>query len=218
MTETAQTIDKTSGYGFPSRAEALILWENGIRHRLAQPYGFPFEGEYRFHTKGVAAAAEKIAAYTPKMDSEKAYILGLLHDYGKRISEKQENRFHGQEGYEEMLKLGYPEIARVCLTHTFPVKNFRDSEFSYPDSWIKWVRKTLSTIEYDDYDYLICLCDKFFEGMAMVSIEKRVKGIVARYGLDASQEAVLVRQSAWLKEYFERKTGRDIYDILGIEE
>lgn len=85
--------------GFPSRKKAEEIWEQGIGYRLSSPYPYPLEKEYRFHTRGVAAAAEKIAARIPGMNGEKAYVLGLLHDYGKRIGEREENKFHGQEGY-----------------------------------------------------------------------------------------------------------------------
>ncbi len=214
MTEPAKNIEKY----YPDREEAYKLWEEGIQHRLSKEYGFPFEHEYRFHTQGVAKAAEKIALYVTGMDSEKAFILGLLHDYGKRIGEKIEGRFHGQEGYERMCELGYYDVAKVCLTHTFPDKNFSDDEFSYPKEWKVWSKQILNNLEYDDYDYLIALCDKFFEGMSMVSIEKRIAGIVKRYNLKETQRMLLYKQSNKLKEYFDKKTGCDIYKILGIEE
>lgn len=215
---TNETDLKKENITCPTRSEALKIWEKGICDRCQKPYGFPFEDEYRFHTLGVAKAAEAIAAHIEGMDCDKAYVLGLLHDYGKRISERTEGRFHGREGYEAMQEMGYPEVAKICLTHTFPNKNFSEDEFSYPQDWQDWSRKTLSELEYNDYDYLIALCDKFFEGMSMVSIAKRVKGIVQRYGLAPSQEKILIEGAMRLKEYFDRKTGCDIYDILGIEE
>lgn len=203
---------------YPTRSEALKLWEKGICDRCHKPYGFPFEDEYRFHTLGVAKAAEAIASHIPGMDCDKAYVLGLLHDYGKLISERAEGRFHGREGFEAMQELGYTEVAQICLTHTFPNKNFSDDEFSYPKDWQDWSRQVLEKVEYDDYDYLIALCDKFFEGMSMVSISKRIQGIVRRYGLAPEQEKILLDGSLRLKSYFDRKTGCDIYNILGIEE
>ena len=75
-----KTIEKNK---YPNREQALKIWEAGIIYRLSRPYGFTFENEYRFHTMGVASAAEKIARHVPNMDPEKAFVLGLLHDYGK---------------------------------------------------------------------------------------------------------------------------------------
>lgn len=203
---------------FPSRKKAEEIWEQGIGYRLSRPYPYPLEKEYRFHTRGVAAAAEKIAARIPGMDGEKAYVLGLLHDYGKRINEREENRFHGQEGYEQMMFLGYPDVAQICLTHTFPDKNFDRGQYSFPDEWIEWAREKLAGTIYTDYDYLIAFCDKLFEACEMVSIEKRIEAIVERYGLNADQRNLLYRESIGLKKYFDEKTGDDVYRILGIED
>ncbi|MBR1648392.1 MAG: HD domain-containing protein [Alphaproteobacteria bacterium] len=204
--------------GYPDRQEAFKIWEDGIAFRRDSQYGFDYENEYRFHTLGVAKAASKIASRIPGMDEEEAYILGLLHDYGKKINEKKEGIFHGRVGYEELLKMGYGEAAQICLTHTFPIKNFDDSEYSYPQDWKDWLHKALALIEYSDYDYLIALCDKFFEGLSMVSIEKRVAGIKKRYNLDDKQAETLLDESLRLKDYFDKKTGCDIYDILGIKD
>lgn len=147
----------------------------GYRISAIPPLPLPLEKEYRFHTRGVAAAAEKIAARIPGMNGEKAYVLGLLHDYGKRIGEREENKFHGQEGYEQMMFLGYPDVAQICLTHTFPDKNFDRGQYSFPDEWIEWAREKLAGTVYTDYDYLIAFCDKLFEACEMVSIEKELR-------------------------------------------
>lgn len=160
----------------------------------------------------------KIAALIPGMDGEKAYVLGLLHDYGKRIGEREENKFHGQEGYEQMMFLGYPDVAQICLTHTFPDKNFDRGQYSFPDEWIEWAREKLAGTVYTDYDYLIAFCDKLFEACEMVSIEKRIEAIVERYGLNADQRDLLYRESIGLKKYFDEKTGDDVYRILEIED
>ncbi len=211
-------INTTEQTGYPHKETALKIWEQGIIYRLSRPYGFTFENEYRFHTMGVASAAEKIARHIPSMNAEKAFVLGLLHDYGKRINERIENRFHGQEGYEQMMAMGYPDVAKICLTHTFFQPDFNDNEYTYPQEWKNWARKMLKNITYDDYDYLICLCDKFFEGLSIVSISNRVKGIVNRYRLGKIEEECLFNQSIELKKYFDKKTGQDIYQILNIED
>ena len=202
--------------GYPDIKTAIKLWEDGIIYRKSKPYGFAIEDEYRFHTKGVASAAQKIAENISYLDPEKAYILGLLHDYGKRISERDENYFHGREGYEQMNKLGFYEVAKICLTHTFFDKNIKYEDMSYPAEWLNWAKLKLQNIDYDDYDYLICLCDKFFEGLSIVSIEKRAEGIAKRYKTNTHQLTIFIEKSLQLKKYFEEKTGKDIYDLLQI--
>lgn len=202
---------------FPTREEAETLLEEGIAYRLSRPYPCTTEAEYRFHVHGVAEAAFKIAAHIKGMNPEKAYIMGLLHDYGKRIGEQMENRFHGIEGYCQMMKKGYPEIAQICLTHSFPIKDFEDDDFSWPKAWKDEVRQLLKNMVYSDYDLLIALCDKFFEAMSLVTLEERIEAICRRYQLNRRHKEALRHQSFWLKNYFDAKTGKDIYEILGLK-
>ncbi len=44
-------------------------------------------GPWREHSIVVAECAYKIAKKCPDMNAEKAYILGLLHDIGRRYTE-----------------------------------------------------------------------------------------------------------------------------------
>ena len=65
-----------------------------------------------------------IASRIDSIDGQKAYILGLLHDYGKMVRDADNKEyFHGLTGYHEMNRLGFDDVARVCLTHTFPDKD-----------------------------------------------------------------------------------------------
>ena len=69
--------------GYPNKAEALKIWQEGLDYRIKN-YDFPVADEYVFHTKGIAESCEKIAKLIPDVNTEKAYVLGLLHDYGKK--------------------------------------------------------------------------------------------------------------------------------------
>ena len=68
------------------------------------------------HSRNVAHCAKAIAAFVHDMDSEKAYVLGLLHDVGRRTGIGQLK--HVYFGWKYMLELGYPAVAKVCLTHS----------------------------------------------------------------------------------------------------
>ncbi|MBQ6935142.1 MAG: HD domain-containing protein, partial [Clostridia bacterium] len=68
------------------------------------------------HSYNVARLAEKIAEKSG-IDSEKAYILGLLHDIGRRNGDMQAR--HALEGYNYLTSIGFEDGARICLTHTF---------------------------------------------------------------------------------------------------
>ena len=74
-------------------------------------------GAWERHCENAAACAEKIAAACG-LDSEKAYVLGLLHDIGRKFLVRDLG--HIYYGYKYMLSLGYDQAARVCLTHSFP--------------------------------------------------------------------------------------------------
>ena len=202
----------------PSLQKAKQLWQEGIDFRLNQPYAWPTHKEYIFHTTGVAESAQKIAKKTPYLNPEKAYIIGLLHDYGKKYDEKLTGKFHGQTGYEELLKLGYDECARIRLTHSFPNKNFNNKYYaSYRPEWLSWAHQKLDEIEeYNDYDRLIQLCDMFFEGMSKVGFEERFAGIRKRYGLSKEQTAEQEEYAKKNKKYFDTLCGMDVYKILNI--
>lgn len=202
---------------FPTLDMAEQIFEGGILYRRSRPYHFDLEKEYRFHCHGVAKAAQILAEHIAGVDAQKAYIFGLLHDYGKRISQNMENRFHGIEGYYAMLELGYPEVARICLTHSFSQPNFRDDDYSLPKSWLDEARNLLKDVVYNDYDLLICFCDKLFEGLKMVTMEERIRGICGRYNLNRQQQKCLEDECRWLKKYFDYKAGVDVYQLLEIK-
>ena len=203
---------------WPDEITSEKLWHSVITERLSRYGTYVVKDEYVFHTRNVARFAQKLAEKIPDMDAEKAYTLGLLHDFGKRIDEAKENRFHGREGYEAMSEMGFNKIARICLTHTFHEKNFKDSDYNYSKEWLNWAHQKLSSLEYDDYDRLIQFCDMLTDGMKIVSIKGRVDGIQKRYGLSSDQASNLFSMVEKLKKYFDTRCGEDVYLILDIKE
>ncbi len=201
----------------PSRLEAEKIWENGIAYRQSHD-GWPvgLEKEYRFHTTGVARFSALLAE-SLGVNADKAYILGLLHDYGKRNNEFKSNIFHGLDGYHEMLRMDFDEVARICLTHTFRDKNFKNEDYSYPDQWLDESRKLLQQYNYDDYDLIVQYADLFFEGLNIVKIEDRIAGIAARYKISACQQKSLSNSAFNLKKQIDDRCGCDSYQILGIK-
>ena len=92
----------------PTREEALKLIRNGL---LFNP------GLWGKHSLTAAHCAEKIARACGDMDAEKAYILGLLHDIGRKFGTRHLG--HVYDGYVYMKSLGYDEVAKICLMHSF---------------------------------------------------------------------------------------------------
>lgn len=200
---------------YPNLQEANLIWEEGINYRKSLGV-FNHEEEYRFHTKGVADAATKISKCCG-LDVNKAYILGLLHDYGKHIDEKKMGKFHGLEGYREMLKINYSAVAKVCLTHCFPDREFNyDNYPAYDVEELQECKIILSTMSYDDYDLLIQYCDILFEKLSIVSIEDRIKGISCRYNIPSDKVHYLYNNAIYLKNHFDNKCGCDTYKLLGV--
>ena len=78
-------------------------------------------GPWINHSLNVALAAENIAKECNNLDSEKAYVLGLLHDIGRRTGIAAVR--HIIDGYDYVVSKEWDEVGRICLTHSFPVKN-----------------------------------------------------------------------------------------------
>lgn len=188
--------------GYPDRTIANELLRNAEK---VNP------GPWGNHSRTVAHCAEKIALACGDMDSEKAYVLGLLHDIGRRFGVRHLG--HVSDGYTYMKKLGYKEAARICLTHSFQNQSTDEfiGKFDTSEEERKLIETELEQVIMDDYDRLIQLCDALAGSEGVLDIEERMNDVKARYGA--------YPQSKWdanigLKSYFERKTGRDIYDVV----
>ncbi len=82
----------------PTMQEALKLFDEGmlLLARTHPHYPSSILNTYRSHATLVAFCAEIIASKIQEMDCRQAYILGLLHDYGKfTIVEEHGKEFVG---------------------------------------------------------------------------------------------------------------------------
>ena len=135
---------------FPTREEALKLIRDGL---LFNP------GPWGKHCLTAAHCAEKIASACGDMDVEKAYILGLLHDIGRKFGVRHLG--HVYDGYVYMKSLGYDEAAKICLTHSFNNHTIDEyiGKFDVTDEELTIIKTELAKTIYDEYDRLIQLCD-----------------------------------------------------------
>lgn len=163
------------------------------------------------HCRVAAHCAEKIALECDDLDSNKAYILGLLHDIGRKFGLRHLG--HVSDGYTHMMSLGYDEVARICLTHSF--NNLSTDEyignFDTTNDELKMIQDALKAVTMDDYDRLIQLCDALAGAEGVLDIEERMLDVKRRYGS--------YPQSKWnsnlaLKKYFEDKMGKDVYVVV----
>lgn len=199
MTESNEEKSK----GFPAREEAEKLLEEAERLNI---------GAWGNHSRNVAICAEKIASAC-NMDGEKAYVLGLLHDIGRRFGVRHLG--HVYDGWKYMLESGYPQVAKICLTHSFSEQdiNVYIGKFDILEEEQKQLERELNSVEYDDYDRLIQLCDALGSAEGVVNIEERMEDVKKRYG---SYPQTKWDKNIELKKYFDKLAGRDIYGIVKV--
>ena len=116
-------------------------------------------GPWVAHSRYVAEATRHIATHLPPLDAEMAYVLGLLHDIGRRAGVT--GLRHSLDGYLFLAAEGCEDAGRVCLTHCFQSRDVRES-FGEPDCTpeeMTFIDDYLAQVEYNDYDRLIHLCD-----------------------------------------------------------
>ena len=129
-------------------------------------------GPWTSHSYHVAEAAEIIAMHCG-MNSEKAYVCGLLHDVGRRTGVAAVR--HIIDGYDYSMSQGWDDVERVCLTHSYPLKDI-DTDIGKKDitsEQYQFIKDFLGNLEYDDYDKLIILCDALADANGFCILEKR---------------------------------------------
>ena len=170
-------------------------------------------GPWVKHSINTGVAARNIAEKIPGMDPEKAYVVGLMHDIGRRCKYGfVDIPTHVYEGYKYCMEKGWDEAARICMTHSYLLMQ---DEFDYePETENeKAIKAYIMDCIADDYDKLIQLCDSLAVDYGFVILEKRFVDVTRRYGI---MEGYI---KGWevafsIKEYFEEKMGCSIYDVL----
>lgn len=177
---------------------------------LNQQKGLP-PGISGKHYQNVAFVAATIAFHC-SLNVEKAYILGLLHDYGEYIEKTTPHTFHGTAGYDEMMNLGFDEVARTCLSHSFFDTSFTPQDFpAYDKEEIIRASALLQEQGFDEYDRLIHLSDMMAPFDRIDSIENRIDMITQKYHLSAELSQKKLQEALELKTYFNHLCGKDIY-------
>lgn len=188
---------------FPNRENALAELETAQKMN---------PGSWTKHVENVASAA-KIIAEGAGMDGEKAFVFGLLHDIGRRTGVAQVR--HIIDGYNYAMTKGWDEVARICLTHSFPIKDV-DADIGQKDitpAQYAFIKKFIEEIVYDDYDKLIILCDALADANGFCILEKRFIDTTRRYGI-CPFTLDRWNKTYEYKAYFENKIGKSIYTLL----
>ena len=167
-------------------------------------------GPWGNHSRVAAHCAEKIALECDDLDSNKAYILGLLHDIGRKFGVRHMG--HVSDGYSYMMSLGYNEVAQICLTHSFNNQTTDEyiGKFDTTEEELKMIQDALKTATMDEYDRLIQLCDSLAGAEGVLDIEERMGDVKCRYG---SYPQAKWDSNLASKKHFEGKMGKDIYTV-----
>jgi hypothetical protein len=141
-------------------------------------------GPWVQHSIFAAQAAELIASRHPSLDPSTAYILGYLHDIGRR--EGVTDLRHTIDGYFYLIKKGFDDAARICITHSFPLKSIHagTGKWDCSQEELEFVKDFLSKVEYTEYDKLLQLCDALALPTGFCLIEKRLVDVASRYGIN----------------------------------
>ena len=168
-------------------------------------------GRWGDHCRVAAFCAKKIAEACG-MNAEKAEVLALLHDIGRKFLIRDLG--HIYNGYKYMKRMGFAAVAKVCLTHSFPAKDasvyIGASDIDVNSA--QELKSLLSDCEYDDYDRLIQLCDALASADGVTDIEERMADVKKRYGNYPQKQW---DKNLELLEYFRKKAGKSVYEICG---
>lgn len=169
-------------------------------------------GKWVNHSIKVAEIAERLAEKL-NADKEKAYIFGLLHDIGRR--EGVTGSRHIIDGYNFLQQLGYNDVSRYCITHSYFVKNAKHmyGKCDMSENEINFIQEYLDNIEYDIYDNLVQIGDCMGLPESITIMERRILDVNLRYGIcDWTVEDWKVRFK--LQEDIEKLLGYSIYKVF----
>ena len=111
-------------------------------------------GPWGDHSRVAAHCAETIARECGNLDPDKAYILGLLHDIGRKFG----------------------------VRHLGHVSDDYIGKFDTTPEELKLIQDTLKAAVMDEYDMLIQLCDSIAGAEGVLDIEERMSDVKRRYG------------------------------------
>lgn len=172
-------------------------------------------GPWVGHSLTAARCASAIARACGDMDPDAAYVLGLLHDIGRRAGVTDLR--HTIDGWRFLSGLGNHDAARICLTHSFPITVLESyqGENDCSSKEVSFLRQFLSEVHYDEYDRLIQLCDAIVLPEGPTFIEKCLIDVALRRGVN---DYTIQKWRAFLeiKAAYERRAGTSLERLTGV--
>jgi len=168
------------------------------------------------HSIVAAETARRIAEHHPALNADAAYVMALLHDIGRSTGGPHvADVRHVLDGYRSMLERGFVDSARICLTHSFPIKQTDAfaGPWDCPGEEKQFVQDYLDRTEYTGYDRLVQLCDALALPSGPVLMEKRLVDVALRFGFN---NFTLAKWQAFLaiRQEFSEAVGISIYKLL----
>lgn len=140
------------------------------------------------------------------LNPEKAGVLAILHDYGRKYIH---DFTHVIKGFETLTDLGWNEEARACLTHSFinagrcancdsAEEGFYIDEKGEPE-WgsripIDDMAEVLATMRYDDYDTILNIADLMATDKGITTPYDRVQDVATRKTPDPRNRAYFLSE------------------------
>ena len=169
------------------------------------------------HSLMVANAAKLIASHCG-LNENLAFIYGEMHDIGKFFLPRNEMYKHPRIGYNMLLQDNI-EIAKICITHSFPIVNrehiisFCHNDMEEANSLINILNK----IQINNYMELIQLCDKLSTIDKYITIETKIVWYQKKHHISSTDlEKFYCIPLNKIKEKFSKMCNMDIYDLLNI--
>ena len=136
----------------------------------------------------------------------------MLHDIGRIKDETVTHVPHSLEGYNYLRKIGFPDVAPICITHNFIDPDIKAEDYpTYDAKSFETARNFLQKIRYNDYDRLVQLADLFSRGKEILSIRQR---------LDKNKQFYHIKNLSYedkafgLRDYFNQKYNLDVEQIV----
>ena len=168
------------------------------------------ENKWIKHSIYVGLAARRIADSLDLNDNY-ALIIGYLHDIGRKINHNN----HPIDGYKYLKELGYDEIARYSLTHSFYDCKIKNTIGLGPDTKEKYdyINNYLNSIHPSIYDNIVHLCDLFCLETGFTTIEKRMLDVISRKGM-SDNFLNYYNNIQDFKKWIEMTIKRNLYDLF----
>lgn len=170
------------------------------------------KGPWYEHSINTAIVCERFAKVLG-LDIEYAFCIGVLHDIGRRFGITGAR--HLYDGYVYLKELGYEDIGRYCLTHSYFVKNIRNTPapWDLTDEEAKFIENYIDNTEYDLYDKIVQIADAIALPSGFTIAERRFIDVYLRYGVN-SKTVENWKAFYKLQEEIETILGFSIYKLF----